>query len=206
MLIISSLRTLARANQSDQDPVEASNSSTSTVVERKPFDTPMTRPALHAASTASMETTVQELNVSHDDDEHWDDPRRLSMQMFVSSEELPVASNRDQAMSDRSEEEDPRPIIASLANKGWSVRDDGRPSAVPSMANILFDASPAQLSIEDWAMLAKWTPENLTKIVTEQTRYVDHANYTSKLDVGDNLDPIQQRMITDARAEELFDG
>ena len=154
-----------------------------------------------------MEISVPELRVSHDEDEHWDHPRHLSMQLFpVSSEGLPVAQNDDATLSDQSEEEDPRPSIAHLANKGWSVRDGGSPYTAPSVVNIMFDTSHANLSIEDWAMLGKWTPETLTRIVIEQTRYVDYARHSSKLDVGESLDPIQQHMTSDTRAEELFEG
>lgn len=97
--------------------------------------------------------------------------------------------------------QEPLWLIGGLAQRGWDVHNihgnrkkPKQPTALPS----------THLPEEDSRLLSKWTPQALREILREQSRYFEHGLLSSKCDVAQALDPIQHGLVTDERANELF--
>ncbi|KAL2785312.1 hypothetical protein BJX66DRAFT_343207 [Aspergillus keveii] len=119
-------------------------------------------------------------------------------------EQFPVGREKERGNTDDppSGNQDPLPSILKIAQQGWAVDEhsaakrDRRVTSLPA----------AELSTEDVDLLQKWTPGALQEVVGETTRYFEYGLGGSKRDVAKDLDPLQRGMISDQRAQELFDA
>ena len=130
--------------------------------------------------------------------EQWDHPRRLTLQPFSITDDGPISAPEHDHLD---ENETPRPSIAQLAKHGWSVDD---PERRFDAQDTIPTAMKNDLPPDDAALLERWSSDSMRRIIREQTRYVDYAAYSTKRDVGSGLDPVQQLVVSNHRAEELF--
>jgi hypothetical protein len=96
--------------------------------------------------------------------------------------------------------EDPLWTLASLARHCWifdNFSQNGK--------NVHSSSLPGNLSPNDSEILRKWTPEMLKNVEMERSQYFQQGLYGSKCDVAHDLDPIQQGLVSEERAAELFE-
>ncbi|KAJ0426797.1 hypothetical protein BJY00DRAFT_306793 [Aspergillus carlsbadensis] len=120
-------------------------------------------------------------------------------------EQFPVGhekKERDDPDDAPSGTQDPLPSILKIAQQGWVVDEQGtgkRERRAPTLPT-------AELLPEDAELLARWTPSALQGVVSETTRYFEYGLRGPKRDVARDLDPLQRGMISEQRAQELFDA
>jgi hypothetical protein len=142
-------------------------------------------------------------------------PKQLTRKLLnVVGKQFPIIKERDD--SDLTEQrgdhspQDPMVSINSMAKRGWDL-DDARDGTGAASTRVKQGKHPTclpamNLSPEDAALLDKWNPAALHEIMKEQNRYFEHGLHSSKRDVAPGLDPVQQAIITEARANDLFDA
>lgn len=144
-------------------------------------------------------------------------PKQLTRKLLnVVGKQFPIIKERDD--SDLTEQrgdhspQDPMVSINCMAKRGWDLDDarDGTGAAATKIKQARGKhptCLPAMnLSPEDAVLLDKWNPAALHEIIKEQNRYFEHGLHSSKRDVAPGLDPVQQAIITEARANDLFDA
>lgn len=116
--------------------------------------------------------------------------------------EFPVEDNRRDDVSPESKGfQDPLWSVAGLAKRDWDLDEKpGNRKRVRHPATL----KATSLSADEARLLRKWTPSALQEIEREQFQYFEHGIFGSKCDVSHALDPIHHGLVTEKRAEELF--
>lgn len=116
---------------------------------------------------------------------------------------FPVEDNANdiETRSSDPQDADPAMLVAGLAKAGCDL-DDAREHSTPNRATL---PEISTLSPEEIALFSKWTPKALQDIRSEQTRYYEHGLLSSKCDVAPELDPINQSLVNEDKAKQLFD-
>jgi hypothetical protein len=119
-------------------------------------------------------------------------------------EQFPVGQEKDTSDPDKASGkfQDLLPSILTIVKQGWAL-DEQENAKKARRVPVL---PTAELPPEDAKLLDNWTPQNLVGVVGEMTRYFEYGLQGSKRDVARDLDPLQRRIITKPRAEELFDA
>lgn len=117
--------------------------------------------------------------------------------------QFPIEDNANDIETRPSEpqDSDPAMLVAGLAKAGCDLdnaqeHSTNNRSALPEIST---------LSPEEVELFEKWTPKALQGIRREQTRYYEHGLLSSKCDVAPELDPINQSLVTEVKAKQLFD-
>ena len=136
-------------------------------------------------------------------------PRRLTRKLIANlGQQFPIGKDGEEPRSEESVTdtgfEDPLPSIANIAKRGWELPEDQAGSSRKSRRPVSLSDIP--LPAEDAALLAYWSSNQLQDIIKEQTGYFEHGLHMSKRDVAEGLNPIQQGLISETRALELFEA
>lgn len=119
--------------------------------------------------------------------------------------EFPVERSRsDEQASDTTDEfQEPMWLMAGLAERGWTLQKS--PNSARKDLTSGTSALATALNDEEKWLSKKWTPQALHALEAEQSHYYRHGSLGSKCDVADELDPVQRGLISEERAEELFE-
>lgn len=97
----------------------------------------------------------------------------------------------------------PEISIVKIASSGWNVDDE---NSKTNNSRCVVTLPKLTLPPEDARLLEAWTPSSLQQIIMEITRFVKYGSGWAKRDVGPNLDPLQRKMISMSRGQELFEA
>ncbi|KAJ4177011.1 hypothetical protein NW755_014098 [Fusarium falciforme] len=129
--------------------------------------------------------------------------RRLTRRILrLLGEQFPVGQGNDAAPAVEASRglHDLLPSITNIAKQGWNLDERGKAKRARRVAEL----PVAELPVEDSKLLEAWTPEALQETVSEVTRYFEYGLRGSKRDVARDLDPLQRGLITESKAQQLF--
>lgn len=126
--------------------------------------------------------------------------------------DFPVEEERKEAEKEREKQDtsecrakglqEPLWFMAGLAKRGWALQEGkGKRKRAEPQRKVL---SSTSLPADEAQLLQKWTAEALEDVENQQKQYFQHGVYASKCDVAPALDPIHHGLVTEQRAQVLF--
>ncbi|KAM5362281.1 hypothetical protein ACJZ2D_012636 [Fusarium nematophilum] len=141
---------------------------------------------------------------SFDQDLHGNSSRFTRRLFRFLGEQFPVGHGRESHYVNETPGgfHDLLPSITKIAKQGWALDERDKARRIRRVTSL----PTTELLPEDARLLEHWTPQALQEVVSEMTRYFEYGLRGSKRDVARDLDPLQRGMITEPRAQELFEA
>lgn len=135
-------------------------------------------------------------------------PSRLTRKRLnVLGNHLPVVQDREESNPTESPNAQnphlPQASIINMARRGWEL-DEAHDSDNNARSQYPIALPALDLPMDDAALLQRWSPTALQRIMREQHRYFEHGlRGRNEMSL---LDPIQQGLITEARSRKLYEA